>query len=241
MNKETVKESLDSNQISVLFQSLTDPANQKITCLKSDSDFDLSDLALFRIDEITFEEDAPRQEALENVLASLRIPGINFVYLIVGTKQGVQFYFGVSKDPAAIQTTSITIKEIGQDILKPSLRGNFRGSLVSDVDNDSLERIVNRIRGHKCTAILEGVPGISKDQEKKNFQGVDRVVDVMLGDEFTIMLLAKPITNANDSYAIEKELYEIYSALAPFSKSSYQSSRNTGVYIWYSVIRRIDF
>ena len=228
MKDNIAKELLTPGKINEFFQSLADPSTQKITCMKPDSDFDLSDLALFRIDEITFEEDAPRQEALENVLASLRIPGINIVYLIVGTRQGVQFYFGVSKDPAAVKTTNITVKEIGQDILKPSLSGNFRGSLVSDVDNDQLDRIVDRIRRHSCAAVLEGVPGISKDQEKKNFQGVDRVVDVMLGDEFVIMLLAKPITERNDNYSIEKELYEIYSLLAPFSKSSYQRSQNKG-------------
>lgn len=42
------------------------------------------DSILFRVEQMTFEEEAPRKEALENVLSSTRIPGINFVYLLTG-------------------------------------------------------------------------------------------------------------------------------------------------------------
>ena len=56
------------------------------------------DIVLYRIDEITFEEDAPRKEALENVLSTVRIPGVNFLYLIVGDKKGVKFYYGLAKN-----------------------------------------------------------------------------------------------------------------------------------------------
>ena len=38
----------------------------------------------FKVKEITYEDESPRQEALENVLTSIRIPGINFIYLILG-------------------------------------------------------------------------------------------------------------------------------------------------------------
>ena len=229
MNSDHIERTLDQTRIDRFFESLTDSLPRNMACLTpAESKFENGDLALFRIDEITFEEDAPRQEALENVLASLCIPGINIVYLIVGTKRGVQFYFGISKDYSAIQEAPINIDEIGKAILGPSLNGNFRGSLVTEIGNNEREEIWEAIKKHQCASVLEGVPGINKDQDKKDFQGVDRVVDVMRGDEFTIMLLAKPITNRQDNYAIEKELYEIYSALAPFSKASYQSSMNEG-------------
>lgn len=230
MNAEAVDKTVDLNKINSFFQTLNEPLSKKMYCqsLDSHSEIENGDFALFRIDEITFEEDAPRQEALENVLAALCIPGINIIYLILGTKLGVKFYFGVSKDLSSVHSAPIQITEIGEDILGPSLRGNFRGSLVSPIGNDERKEIWDRIKDHKCAAVLEGVPGINKDQEKKDFQGVDRVVDVMRGDEFIIMLIAKPITDRKDNYAIAKELYDIYSVLAPFSKANYQSSTNEG-------------
>ena len=69
-------------------------------CLEKpvDAEDALKYIALYRIDEITFEEKAPRKEALENVIASMSIPGANFVYMIVGDAKGVSFYYGVAKD-----------------------------------------------------------------------------------------------------------------------------------------------
>lgn len=34
---------------------------------------------MYRVDEITFEDKAPRKEALENVISSMNICGINFI------------------------------------------------------------------------------------------------------------------------------------------------------------------
>lgn len=56
------------------------------------------DLALYYIEEISFEDKAPRKEALENVLSTMRIEGINFIYLILGDDKGVHFYYGIAKD-----------------------------------------------------------------------------------------------------------------------------------------------
>ena len=50
-----------------------------------------SDIVFYRIDRITFEDKAPRKEALENVLSAMRVPGVNFLYLIKGDKKGVSF------------------------------------------------------------------------------------------------------------------------------------------------------
>ena len=39
--------------------------------------------ALYHIKEVTFDEDSPRKEAFENVLSSLSIEGIVFIYLLI--------------------------------------------------------------------------------------------------------------------------------------------------------------
>jgi len=97
-------------------------------------------LKLYKIEEITYEDESPRQEALENVLASLKITGINLVYLILGEKDKVSFYFGVAADQLDPQP-GINLDEIAKKILAPSLRGNFRGSKISPVAPNELNRI----------------------------------------------------------------------------------------------------
>lgn len=176
---------------------------------------------MYRVDEITFEDKAPRKEALENVISSMNICGINFIYAIIGTKQGVSFYYGVAKDFSFKGDTRLEISDIGDSILKPSLQGNFRGSRVTELDPDSKRAFLQQIDRMNRVDILEGVPGVNKDDE--NFQAVDRIVDVMLGDEFALLLIAKPVASDDISKA-QQQIYSLYDTLGPQAKTSKQEN-----------------
>lgn len=189
-----------------------------------------SNICLYHIEEITFEDKAPRKEALENVIGSLQIGGINFVYIILGDKSGVRFYYGVAKDLNSATQAPISIFDIGEYVLSPSLKGNFRGSKIQRVGEDDFyekEDILSKIGSMKYACYLEGVPGVNEDNE--NFQGVDRLVDVMVGNEFAVVVIAKPLLD-KDVWKIENNLYNLYSGLTPFVKQSVQdaSSENKG-------------
>lgn len=183
----------------------------------------LTDITLYHVKEITFEGKSPRKEALENVIGSLRIEGINFIYLIVGTKTNVSFYFGVVRDFSASAPPIVTY-DIGEYVLLPSLKGNFRGSTIDYVQNDEKRKILDIINNMENISYLEGVPGINKDNE--NFQGSDRLVDVMLGDEFALVVIAKPLLN-DDVQQIESNLNEAYSKMVPFVKETIQDGEST--------------
>lgn len=185
------------------------------------------DLSLYHIEEISFEDKAPRKEALENVLSSMKISGINFIYLILGDKRGVHFYYGLARDHSENVEMDLSINDIGKHILEPSIKGNFRGSKIKIITPESKDDIINNISNMKYYSMLEGVPGSTKDDER--FQGVDRLVDVMLGDTFGFMIIAKPL-NYEDISKIEKNLYKLYSQIVPLSKKSQQDgfSKNIG-------------
>jgi len=192
--------------------SLTEKLNREVTM-----DF----LALYRVDEITFEEKAPRKEALENVISSMHIPGIQFVYIIEGDSSGVRFYYGVAEDFSYKRDRKLSVAEIGEKILKPSLQGNFRGSVITEIDATHRKKIVSAINRFEETRILEGVPGINKDDEE--FQSVDRVIDVMLGDTFAILVIAKPLLS-EEINNIQHGLYDLYDKIYPKIKESIQTS-----------------
>ena len=178
------------------------------------------ELALYHIEEVSFEDKAPRKEALENVLSAMKISGINFIYLILGDERGVHFYYGVAKDLSSHENMELSINDIGKYILEPSIKGNFRGSKTKYVAPELKDRIIDKINNMKYYSVLEGVPGSTKDSEK--FQCADRLVDVMLGDNFGFMIIAKPLTGS-DINKIEKNLYKLYSQIAPLSKKSQQN------------------
>ncbi|MGL4790687.1 MAG: hypothetical protein ACRCW1_04685, partial [Anaerotignaceae bacterium] len=193
---------------------------------KKSATISLNEITLYHVKEITFEDKAPRKEALENVIGSLRIEGINFIYVILGNEKCVNFYFGVVRDLYA-KKPLIETYDIGEFVLLPSLKGNFRGSSISYVENEEKEKIINAIHNMENACYLEGVPGVNEDNE--NFQGVDRLVDVMLGDEFAVVVIAKPLLK-EDFNNIETNLNKAYSGIIPFVKETVQDgmSKNSG-------------
>ena len=186
-------------------------------------EFDISDIALYRMDEISFEEQAPRKEALENVLSTMKMEGVNFIYLLLGDEEGVNFYYGVSRNFILDKEPELSIMDIGEKILEPSIKGNFRGSRIKKIDAVERQKVLNAIQKMKEFSILEGVPGYTKEDEK--FQGVDRLADVMMGDRFGFMINATPVSY-DDIKEIEKNLYEVYSRIIPFAKKNVQFGTN---------------
>lgn len=192
------------------------------------SQIERKDIALYRVDEISFEDRAPRKEALENVLSAMRIGGVNFIYLVLGDGKGVHFYYGVAKDFSYKGMDSgLSVQDIGKYILEPGIKGNFRGSKTVKMEPEEEQKIIDRITGMKYYSALEGVPGYTKEDEK--FQGADRLADVMLGDNFGFMVIASPVDYSGIT-EIENNLYEVYTKIVPFSKKSLQNSisSNTG-------------
>jgi len=193
---------------------------------------DLSNVVLYHIKEVTFEgeEKSPRREAFENVIGMIQNEGVNFIYLILGDKKGVSFYFGLVRESKYDGELPMPIDEMGNNLLKSAIRGNFRGSKIEEVEPDEMLKIFNKMqtnsnnRNRKYASVI-GTPGINESEDKKSFQGVDRLVDVMQGDDFGLCILAKPLSKRAIK-KIEDDLYQIYNSLSTFSKISLQEGEN---------------
>lgn len=216
-NEKDILEKFSKNEKSYLKEKQGKCKENPKVC----SDMTMDFLALYRVDEVTFEDKAPRKEALENVVSSMNIEGVNFVYIIMGNSTGVNFYYGVARDFSYSGQSELEISEVGENILKPSLQGNFRGSVITEIDANERKKILSEIDSFAEAKILEGVPGINKDDEK--FQSVDRMIDVMLGDTFALMLVAKPIPKEQID-TIQSNMYQLYDQVAPCGKESVQTS-----------------
>ena len=212
---------------SALKQSLASGVTiDNMPVLALDGNIDISDVKFYHIKELTFEEDSPRREAFENVISTLRIDGIIFVYLIVGGSNGVSFYAGVTKDMSYRGELELDIDDIGKRVLKPSIEGNFRGSKVLEVEKGQKAELVSKIDKMKRFAKVSGIPSVYKDKE--DFQGIDRLIDIMSGDEFALVVLAKPMSNGVIA-DIEKVLFDAYNNIAPMTKTSVQHSDASSV------------
>ncbi|GHW31136.1 type VI secretion protein [Vibrio cholerae] len=181
------------------------------------------EFSLYHIKQVTFDEDSPRKEAFENVLNALAIEGVIFTYLLLGNKTKVDFYFGIAKNKQYQCSLSLEMDDIGKTILKPSLEGNFRGSVVEKLDKTQRAEVKDIIARFAHVSKLEGVPNVDEDNEQ--FQGVDRLVDIMSGDDFCLAVLADPLSLLEIN-KIENELHGIYDKLMPSAKKSIQNGEN---------------
>jgi hypothetical protein len=188
------------------------------------------DVCVFKVKTITFEEDGPRKEAVENVLSAMRLPFVNFFYLIKGDRQKVSFYYGISRDLVQYkqsETDNVDIEEQGISVLKRSIEGNFRGSCIEKVSDTESKSLLNELNSFKDIGVIEGVPGLNKD-DSEDFQRVDRLVDVMLGDEYAFLVTAKFLT-PNGMRQVERNICNFYEKLIPLSKKTLQIAESESV------------
>lgn len=185
------------------------------------------DFYLLHIDNVCYDEQAPKKEALENVLSSLNIEGINFIFLIVGQKEKVDFYYGISRDICCKKKPRYSIQDIGKRILLPAIQGNFRGSRVRAVPQEQGRDIHKALLSMEHLSVIEGVPGANKDDEK--YQGIDRLVNVMYGDSYCFLVVANPL-ETDQIIEVQEGLYKLYDKIAPLSKLNIQTGNgiNTG-------------
>lgn len=101
--------------------------------LALDEKINLTDVKFYHIKELTFEEDSPRREAFENVISAIRMQGVVFIYLVFGSVTNVSFYVGVAKDLSFKDELELDIDDVANRVLKPSIEGNFRGSVLEEV------------------------------------------------------------------------------------------------------------
>ena len=188
------------------------------------NDIAIKDFYLLHITEVCYDEQAPKKEALENVLSSLKMDGINFIFLIVGHREKVDFYYGISRDINSDIKLDFEIKDIGDNILKPSVQGNFRGSRVHALGNDEKKHIIEILSEMSEAGVIEGVPGANKNDEK--YQGIDRLINVMYGDSYCFLVVAKPL-DTDAILQIQDNLYKFYDNNAPFSKLNVQTGKST--------------
>lgn len=187
------------------------------------------EIILYQIEEITYDDKdhAPRKEALENVLSAVRVPGYNFIYLLMGDSHGVKFYYGLNRvdSDAMPEIQRLNVPEVGESILKASLEGNFRGCKIKEPSITEKNSVLEKVRTKKFVSRIEGVAGSIKDNEE--FQGVDRLVDVMRGNDFCVLIVAQAI-QPEEIAALEQNLHEAYSELNTYVKVSLQDGSNSG-------------
>lgn len=207
--------------------------NQKVSNLiKPDTDkLARGQARFYRVKELSFSEDYPHREALENVLLSIDNLEFNFVYVLTGHKDGVTIDIGAVKNSNFNKDGESNVKLSATnhgDNIGAVFKGNFSGSQLElleagVVESDLLEN------DYKCSGVIMGIPSMNKkkDGDSFDYQGIDRLIDAMMGQEWRIAVVCEPVSKF-EIRKMRKDIYQLYTDLSIRSKQNIQGSANSG-------------
>lgn len=190
------------------------------------------DVSFYRVTRLSFDEDYPHREAFENVLLSLDTTAFNLVYILSGTEKGIELYIGVVKNANPQDgeyNKQLEASNYGE-MIAGAFEGNFGGSVLEKLKGDSLhECIFSAAKKYTDAGIIMGVPSENKNQNDngKGFQGMDRLINSMLGLNWRLIIVAEPASK-EDVFAWQQDVYRIYNSVAPLAKNSIQHAVNRG-------------
>ena len=235
LRAEQVMQSMERYSMKRMDGIFSGKVDTSVLTYLGDESIDLNEWHLYRIDELVYsEKEGLKREAIENVLSTFRgMDDVNILYLILGDTDKVNFYMGVSKNlyleawgEKQQGKADLSIESYGPHIMKPSLEGNFVGSQITEVaDYTEKQSIIDRIRASKSSGFINGVPGFVEQAlgESKDFQGVERLVDTMVGTDFALVVIATPCTG-KDVVKLEHRVNRLVNLVEPIGKLSKQET-----------------
>lgn len=178
---------------------------------------------LFRLSEISEDKPQAYRKAIANVFSSLNTCEASCVYILSGRPEGIELYLGV-----ASSRQEADIHEAGK-ILKASFEGNFLGGRMVDLKQDAAE-LSQLLSSSMHFGQMMGVPSLHEDTQPgddQDFQGVERLVNSLLGDTWQLIIVAEPGTDSDIRNALD-HIYQIATDVSEHIKQSVQRSENTG-------------
>lgn len=188
----------------------------------------INEMSFFKIEQLLYDSDYPRREAFENVLRSMDNDAFNLVYILTGTKSGVELCLGVVKNKNA-QDSSLSTSNYGE-MVRNIFEGNFNGSkLLKLRGNDLLNTVVNHTEKYSSAGVVLGIPSMNDETQNgdNDFQGIDRLINSMLGQEWRLVVVCEPVKKSSIK-DIQNRVYQIYDGLSAISRLSMQMSQNKG-------------
>lgn len=237
MSKQISVELAQSNQILDLFSDLQAPNNMVVDSVAEmqfpeNGVLKNNQMCFYRVCQLSFDEDYPRREAFENVLLSMDNQAFNFVYVLTGTEEGIELCIGVvqnQNENRPVLGKKLSAVNYGE-IIANVFDGNFSGSKLQKLKTAELDRLVGSgIQNYQNAGVLVGIPSINRKEngEEYDFQGVDRLVNSMLGLEWRLVVVCEPVSK-QEILEVRGDIYELYNRLSLYSKRTVQHSENDG-------------
>ena len=169
-----------------------------------------------RIEKIVFDADENNLDKLMNVYHSVALCGGAIIYIIVSDGQQVEFYVGT-------RTSNINEISTCQTALQGTFEGNFPGSKLKQQDKNELNACFQKVfhseirEQSRVVSVVSGIPGLRTENSKEFVQGMEKLIDSMMGRKYALVTIADPVRD-EQVFAIKDSYEEIFTQLSPFAK-----------------------
>ena len=190
-------------------------------------------ICFYRVNQLSYDEDYPHREAFENVLQSLDNEAFNFVYVLTGTKNGIELCIGVvenNNENESLLGKKLSAVNYG-DIVANVFEGNFNGSKLEKLKGKELNDIAMvTAEKYKEAGMIVGIPSVNEKEsnDEYDYQGIDRLINSMLGREWRVVIVCEPV-NKRQILSLQKNIYELYNRFSVYAKRNLQKTDNDGI------------
>lgn len=179
---------------------------------------------LFQVTEISEGKAGAYRLAMANVMAGLKDPLCQAIYILSGTPEGVALYVGI----ASTRRSEEGVHEVA-NTLRASFEGNFLGAKLEDIKEGNAA-VAHMLDSSKYLGLVMGVPSFNEDEshvDDEDFQGIERLANSLAGETWQLIIVAEPGMEDEISDTLNR-IYDFSTELSSRQKQSVQRSENTG-------------
>ena len=181
----------------------------------------------FHINRIVYDKEENNQEKLLSIYHALYTCGGSAILLLKCDKKKIDFYMGTKANSSDQVVTC-------QDILNKAVKGNFPGTKMERLRNQDVKALISEVFDTKEIAMKKSIAAVTSiasfreghTMKSGDFvQGLEKLLDSVRGEEFSLMVLANPISPVQ--IEIIRSGYEnLYSQLLPFASTDMTYGEN---------------
>lgn len=194
----------------------------------------------YKLEQFVFDKKEDTRDKLISVFQAVASVGASLVFIIDSNKNKINYYIGVKNFNENVSQA--------HDVLYKSLNGNFPGIVfkkyedmqnkaaitlskndLMELEKDIFERS-KQTNQSKSISIVTGVAGLraKNSSEFKFIQGLEKVIDAMQGEKYSLVIVADPISN-DKLLNLKREYENLYSFIKPFESMELTFGENESV------------
>ena len=185
-----------------------------------------SNVRLFKINEMVYQQDEYATYKFASVFNAVAATKSTLFIIIDSNGEKTDFYMGIRSTNQENSTKTC------YDTLENSIKGQFPGIKTSNIFDEDMKNLFNRIQSNSISAVT-GVANSKSKEEKENkffIQGLEKLVLAMQGERYTGIIIANP-TSQDQLSEVRKGYENIYAMISPFANMqvSYGSNSATNL------------